>query len=142
MVKAQEGDTVKVHYTGKMESGEIFDSSRGRVPLEFTIGSGRIISGFEKGIIGMQAGETKTITVPPEEGYGLRFEELTVDVNRSELSQDMDPQIGQCLRIPRKEGDDAIVTVTDMDEESVTLDANHPLAGRTLTFETELVDVR
>jgi peptidylprolyl isomerase len=141
MAAAQIGDTVKIHYTGKMEDGEVFDTSKSREPIEFTIGSSTIIRGFQNGVIGMRTGETRTVTVPPEEGYGPRNEDLTVNVNKSELSPNIDPQIGQCLRIPRKEGNDVVVTVTDMDEESVTLDSNHPLAGRTLTFDLELVAI-
>jgi FKBP-type peptidyl-prolyl cis-trans isomerase 2 len=124
-----------------MDDGEVFDTSKDRDPLEFTVGSENIISGFQNAVIGMETGEKKTITVPPEEGYGPWNENLTMDVNKSELSPDMDPQVGQCLRIPREEGEDVIVTITDMDEESIKLDANHPLAGKTLTFDLELVSI-
>jgi peptidylprolyl isomerase len=142
MSQAKNGDTVKVHYTGRLENGEIFANSRDGDPLEFTIGGGDLIPGFENGIVGMEVGETKTITVPPEDAYGSRHEELLVHVNKDQFPEDLTPAIGQELQIRQKEGDPLRVTVADIDEDTITLDANHPLAGYTLTFNILLVAVQ
>jgi len=141
MTQAKHGDMVKVHYTGRLENGMVFDSSKDRQPIEFTIGSGNVIPGFEKGIIGMEIGETKTITIPPEEGYGPRREELIVDVKRSDFPENITPAIGQQLQIRQPSGNFISVTITDMNEDVVTLDANHPLAGSTLVFDVELIEI-
>ena len=141
MGQAKHGDMVTVHYTGRLENGEIFANSRDGEPLEFALGSEKVIPGFEKGIIGMEAGETKTITVPPEEAYGQRHEELVVDVKKSEFPEDLTLAIGGQLQFRRRDGDPIRVTVADMDDDTVTLDANHPLAGYTLTFNILLVAV-
>ncbi len=141
MSQAKNGDTVKVHYTGKLENGTVFDTSKDRQPLEFTIGSGGIIPGFEKGIIGMEIGDTKTITVPPEEAYGPRRKDLVVDMKKTDLPEDITPAIGKRLRMQQKDGNPIEITITDMDEDTVTLDANHPLAGNRLVFEVELVEI-
>ncbi len=141
MSQAKNGDTVKVHYTGKLENGTVFDTSKDRQPLEFTIGSGGIIPGFEKGIIGMEIGDTKTITVPPEAAYGPRRKDLVVDMKKTDLPEDITPAIGKRLRMRQKDGNPIKITITDMDEDTVTLDANHPLAGNRLVFEVELVEI-
>lgn len=141
MNRAKTGDKVKVHYTGKFQDGSVFDSSREQQPIEFTIGSGRLIPGFEEGVIGMETGGTKTITVSPEEAYGPRSENLQVDVKNSDLPADTDPLIGEQYLIRQQEGNDLVVTVTDINDDMVTLDANHPLAGKTLTFDIELVEI-
>ncbi|HDZ24044.1 MAG TPA: peptidylprolyl isomerase [Desulfobacteraceae bacterium] len=141
MSKAKDGDTVKVHYTGQLENGEVFDSSRQRDPLEFVIGSGNVIPGFENGIIDMEVGDSKRITISPEEGYGERREELVVKVIRNEFPEHISPAVGQQLQIKQGEGDVLNVNITALDEESVTLDANHPLAGHTLLFDVELMEI-
>ena len=141
MSQVKNGDTVKVHYTGKLENGKVFDTSEDRQPREFTLGSGKIIPGFEKGIIGMEVGEAKTITVPPEEAYGPRRNELIVDVEKTDLPENITPAIGKQLQIRQKDGNPIKVTITDMNEDTVTLDANHPLAGNTLFFDVELVEI-
>jgi len=139
--QVKNGDTVKVHYTGKLENGKVFDTSEDRQPREFTLGSGKIVPGFEKGIIGMEVGEAKTITVPPEEAYGPRRNELIVDVEKTDLPENITPAIGKQLQIRQKDGNPIKVTITDMNEDTVTLDANHPLAGNTLFFDVELVEI-
>ena len=141
MSKIKDGDTVKVHYTGKLENGDVFDSSREKEPFEFTVGNKAVIPGFEKGVVGMGVGDTKTIEIPPEEAYGAKQDELVVVVNKSEFPDDITPSVGQRLQIKQQDGNPVIVTITDLTEDSITLDANHPLAGYTLFFEVEIVDI-
>lgn len=141
MHKASTGDTVQVHYTGKLDDGSVFDSSRGRDPLEFTVGTGQVIAGFDSAIAGMAPGEEKTVTIPAEEAYGAPRDELRFTVDRQQFPDEIDPEIGQQLQMSQ-DGQVAVVTVADVSEEGVTLDANHPLAGRDLTFELELVGIR
>ncbi|MFP4444698.1 MAG: peptidylprolyl isomerase [Desulfosudaceae bacterium] len=141
MTQAKHGDTVKVHYTGKLESGETFDSSRDREPLEFTIGNGEIIEGFEESVVGMATGDTKELTIEPDKGYGQYQEELAVEVERSQIPDDIEVAPGQQLQIRQPDGQVINVTVTDVSAETVVLDANHPLAGRDLYFDIELVAV-
>ena len=141
MSQAKDGDTVKVHYTGKLENGTVFDTSKDSQPLEFAVGSGKIIPGFEKAIIGMGVGDAKSITVPPEEAYGPSRKELIVDIKKTDLPEDITPAIGKQLQVQQKDGNPIEITITDMDEDTVTLDANHPLAGNTLLFEVELVEI-
>lgn len=141
MSQAKNKDEVKVHYTGKLEDGTVFDSSQDRPPLEFKIGSGSVIPGFEQGVIGMETGDTKTITIPPEEAYGPRREELVVDVKGSDFPEHITPSVGQRLQISQPDGNVANVIIADIKEEMVTLDANHPLAGQALTFDIELVAI-
>ena len=142
MSQAKHGDTVTVHYTGRLENGEVFADSKDGEPLEFILGSGEVIPGLESGIIGMKAGETKTISVPPEEAYGPRHEELVIDVKKSEFPENLTLAIGQQLQIRQSDGDPLRVTVADIDEDTITLDANHPLADCTLTFTILLVAVK
>jgi peptidylprolyl isomerase len=141
MAEAKNGDTVKVHYTGKLEDGTVFDSSAGREPIEFTLGERQVITGFEEAVVGMTPGESKTATVTPEEAYGPRYDEMVVVIGRQELPEHLDPKVGQRLQIRQPEGRMISVTVTDVSEANVTLDGNHPLAGRDLTFEIELVEI-
>lgn len=141
MSKAKDGDQVKVHYTGQLENGDVFDSSRQRDPLEFVIGSGNVLPGFENGIIDMEVGDSKRITISPEEGYGEKREELVVTVMRNEFPDHIAPAVGQQLQIKQEKGDILNVNITALDEESITLDANHPLAGHTLLFEVELMEI-
>lgn len=141
MSEARNGDRVKVHYTGKLWDGRILGSTENNQPVEFTIGSGQIVPGIEKGIIGMEVGERKTITIAPEDGFGPRREELVVDVNRSELPENMEPAIGQRVRMRQDDGQNIDLMITDMAEDTITLDANHPLAGRMLLFDLELVAI-
>jgi FKBP-type peptidyl-prolyl cis-trans isomerase 2 len=142
MSKAKDGDTVSVHYTGKLDNGEVFDTSKEREPFEFKIGGQAVIPGFEKGVVGMGVGDTKTIEISPEDAYGEKKEELVVEVQKSELPEDITPSVGQRLQIKQQDGNPIVVTITDMDEDNITLDANHPLAGYTLFFDVELVEIK
>jgi peptidylprolyl isomerase len=141
VAQAKNGDRVKVHYTGKLEDESVFDSSGNRQPLEFTIGSGQVIPGFDKGVLGMKVGEKKTITVAPEEAYGPVREEMIRAVERSRLPKNVFFAVGERVRIPRADGSILNATVKAMDENTVTLDANHPFAGKTLLFDLELVSI-
>ena len=141
MAQAKYGDTVKVHYTGKLEDGTIFDSSIDRDPLEFTLGEGRVIPGFEQAVVGMDLNETKTVKIPEGKAYGPHREELVAEVDRSQLPADLKPEIGQQLQGSQPDGQVVVATVTDVSESSVTLDANHPLAGKDLTFDIQLVAI-
>ncbi|WP_207260446.1 peptidylprolyl isomerase [Desulfovibrio sp. Huiquan2017] len=139
---AQNGSTVKVHYTGTLkEDGSQFDSSQGRDPLEFTLGDGMVIAGFEKAVIGKSAGDTVTVEIPPEEGYGSPSAELVFQVRREQLPPTVELEEGIMLEIRTEDGQPAYVRVTEFDEELVTLDGNHPLAGETLVFDIEIIEV-
>ncbi len=141
MAEAKQGDTVKVHYTGKLEDGTVFDTSTEREPLQFTIGQGQIIPGFEEAVVGMSEGESKTTQIPSDNAYGPHRGEMIVEVDRSQFPPNLDPEVGQQLQIRQPDGQAIVVTVTDLSDESATLDANHPLAGKDLTFDIELVQV-
>lgn len=141
MSQAQNGSTVKLHYTGKLSDGTVFDSSDGREPLEFEIGAGKVIPGFEKEVVGLAQGEKKTFTVPPEDAYGARRDELVAEVPKTEFPENINVEIGQELQLRQPDNSIIRVTITDIKEESVILDANHPLAGEVLTFDIELLDV-
>lgn len=141
MKKAQANDTVKVHYTGTLTSGEVFDTSLQREPLEFTVGAGQMIKGFDQAVNGMEVNEKKTVTIPSKEAYGERDEQLISSVNRTELPEDMKPEVGQTLVATDQGGHQTQVVVTKVEEASITIDANHPLAGKDLVFEIELVEI-
>lgn len=141
MAEANEGDTVQIHYTGRLEDGTVFDSSEGRDPLTFKLGDGDVIPGFESAVKGMEKGESKTTEIPADEAYGPRRDDLVLNVGRQEIPEGLDPEVGQHLEMQTQDGQKVPVLVTDVDEEKVELDANHPLAGKDLTFEIELVDV-
>jgi peptidylprolyl isomerase len=141
MAQATEGDAVKVHYTGRLDDGTVFDSSDGRDPLAFTLGEGQIIPGFEQGVAGMAVGSKKTVNIPAEKAYGPRDPERELKVPRGEFPGDIDPEIGQKLQVGPPDGVPAIVTVIGITDEEITLDANHPLAGQALTFDLELVQI-
>ena len=141
MSQAKNGDTVKVHYTGTLNNGEEFDSSRDREPLEFVIGEGNVIPGFENGVVGMEEGDSKNISIPPEEAYGINNEELIVEMNRNEFPENITPSVGLQLQMMQQNGNPVNVMITALDDRSVTLDANHPLAGQTLRFDIKLVEL-
>jgi peptidylprolyl isomerase len=141
MAQAKTGDTVRVHYKGSLSDGTVFDTSRNRDPLEVTLGSGQLIPGFENAVLGMETGEERRVTIPAEDAYGPRREELILEVPRGRFPPDIEPEVGKQLRMTQ-EGHDFVVVVQDVKEDSVTLDANHPLAGKELIFELELVEVR
>jgi peptidylprolyl isomerase len=140
MAQAKQGDTVRVHYTGTLDDGQEFDSSRGLEPLTFTLGAGAVIEGFDEAVTGMRVGDEKRVTIPAAEAYGPRRDELTLRLPRAELPADMELEEGSQLRM--EQGDQSVVvTVREVDDESVTLDANHPLAGESLTFDLRLVEI-
>jgi len=139
--QAKTGDTIKVHYTGRLQDGTVFDTSIGSELLEFTLGQGQIIPGFEEAVIGMQVGESKTVTIPVDKAYGPHRDDLIFEVDRDELPPDINPEVGMQLQKNQGDGSIAIVTITEVSETTITLDANHPLAGQDLTFDIELVEI-
>ena len=141
MTAAKTGDSVKIHYTGTLDDGTVFDSSKGREPLEFTLGEGRVIPGFEAGVLGMETGATKTIHIPAAEAYGLYQDDMKLQVGRDEFPKDMPPQIGQQLQMQNPSGQAFTVVVAAVTDTAVVLDANHPLAGKDLNFDLELVEI-
>jgi len=141
MTKLKSGDTVKVHYTGMLEDGRVFGSSQGREPLEFKVGGGQIIRGVESGVLGMEVGETRKFEVTPDKGYGPRHEELVVAVPVAEFPDNITPEIGLKLQLKQEQGRPMEAVITDLSEDTVTLDANHPLAGQTLHFQVELLEI-
>ena len=141
MTQAKSGDTVRIHYTGTLDDGTQFDSSAGRDPLEFALGAGQVIPGFDNAVDGMAVGEKKTVTLPAQEAYGERHEQLVQEVSRSALPGEIEPAVGMQLQSQSPEGQVMMLVVTDVGEESITADANHPLAGQALTFAIELVEI-
>lgn len=141
MSTPQTGQTVKVHYTGTLEDGTQFDSSAGRDPLEFTLGQGQVIPGFEQALSDMKIGDTKTVNIPAEEAYGPHQPELVQEVAREQIPADIELAIGVQLQAQGPDGQVFRLVVTELDDANVTLDGNHPLAGKALTFELELVEI-
>ncbi len=141
MTQAKTGDTVKVHYTGTLENGTVFDSSLEREPLEFTIGQGQLIPDFEQAIVGMGIKENKTINVQSENAYGPHKAEMIAKVERGQIPPDLKPQVGDQLQMQQPDGQTIRVIVVEADEATITLDANHPLAGKDLSFALELVEI-
>ena len=139
--QAQRGDTVSVHYRGTLSDGSEFDSSAGSDPIRFTIGAGEVIPGFETAVEGMSAGDRKTETIVAENAYGERRDELVFTVDRDQMPEGNEIEVGDMLRIGFPDGSSAAVQVAGLDDATVTLDANHPLAGKDLTFELELVAI-
>ncbi len=137
----ENGNMVSVHYTGTLEDGEVFDSSEGREPLEFQVGSGAIIRGFDEALIGMKEGEEKEITLPPEMAYGYRDESLVRDVPKVVLGGDFDPQEGMLVGVQMENGSRVPATITQVTDDSVTLDLNPPLAGKTLNFKIKVMNI-
>ena len=141
MTQAKNGDTVKVHYTGKLDDGTEFDSSVEDSPLEFTLGEGELIPGFEEAVLGMSPGESKTVRIASDQAYGPHQEEMVLVVERDQFPPHITPQLGQQLELRHPDGQAVSVTVTDISPSGVTLDANHPLAGQDLIFDIELVGI-
>jgi FKBP-type peptidyl-prolyl cis-trans isomerase 2 len=141
MNQVKENNTVKVNYTGKLSDGQIFDSSEGREPIEFTLGQGQLIPGFEKGLIDMKLNEKKTITIPKEEAYGDVNKDLIQEVNKTELPQDMTPEVGMGLVSKSPDGQEMNLMVVEVREETIVIDGNHPLAGKELVFDLEVLAI-
>lgn len=141
MTQATSGNTVKVHYTGTFDDGTQFDSSRGAEPLEVTLGQGQVIPGFEQALEGMAVGDTKTVHIPAEQAYGEHSPEMVQEVDRSNIPDDIELQVGIQLQASGPDGQTFLLTVTDMNDASVTLDGNHPLAGKALNFDLEMVEI-
>lgn len=141
MAAAKDGDTVKVHYTGRLQDGSVFDTSQERDPLEFTLGQGQLIPGFEQAVVGMNVGDRTTIEIKPEDGYGLHREDMVEHVPRTEFPPHIEPEPGQMLRVTQPNGDDLVVMITSVSDDTVTVDANHPLAGKELIFDIEVMEI-
>lgn len=141
MAQAQNGDTVKIHYTGTLDDGTVFDTSNGRDPLEFTLGEGQVIPGFEEAVLGMEVKEEKTFTIDCKQAYGPYNQEMVINVQRNQFPPDITPEVGQQLQLKQPQGQVVLVTVTNLTEDTVTMDANHPLAGKDLTFNVQLVEI-
>lgn len=142
MAHPQSGDTIKVHYTGRLDDGRVFASSKERAPLEITVGDGTLIPSLEDTLVHMEQGEEKTVTIPADQAYGPQRPELLLAVDREEFPKNIDPEVGQRLEVRQRDGEVTVVTVAEVTDERVVIDANHPLAGQDLTFELELVEVR
>jgi peptidylprolyl isomerase len=141
MVQAKPGDTVKIHYTGKLDDGTVFDSSVNREPLEFTLSGGQVIPGFDEAVLGMSPGESKTQKIPMDQAYGPHREEMVLEISRQQIPPELEPEVGQQLQVQQENGQTIPVFVTEVTESNVTLDANHPLAGEDLTFDIQLVEI-
>lgn len=142
MKKAEKGDTVEVHYRGTLEDGEEFDSSRGGDPIEFTIGAGQVIPGFENAVVGMGEGETRQQKIEANDAYGEHEEDLIFEVDRAAVPIGNDVSVGDILELTFPNGENAPVRIAQINEKSVMLDANHPLTGKTLVFELELMKIK
>jgi peptidylprolyl isomerase len=141
MSQAKSGDTVQIHYTGTLDDGTQFDSSQGREPLEFEVGSGQVIAGFDKAVEGMAVGDSKSVRIEADEAYGQRHEQLVQEVERSLLPDNVNPETGMALQSSSPDGRVTQFVITAVSEETITVDANHPLAGQALSFDIELVAI-
>ena len=141
MTQAKHGDTVKIHYTGTLEDGTIFDSSKDREALQFKIGENQVIQGFEKGIIGMHLDEQKTIAIPSDEAYGPDRKEMVLLLTKNQFPENIQPKTGQQLQLKHTNGQTMIALVTQVSESNVTLDMNHPLAGKNLIFDIQIIEI-
>ena len=148
MAQAKAGDTVRVHYEGQLSDGTIFDSSLEREPIEFILGQDTVIPGFEQAVIGMEAGQSKDVSIPPEEGFGEYSEDLVVNIEKTILPPDINPELGMQLEVSSEEEEEEeeeetprVFTIADIAEDSITLDGNHPLAGAEIAFKIELLEI-
>lgn len=141
MSKVVKGNNVKVHYTGKLTDETVFDSSREREPLEFTVGAGQMIQGFDEAVEGMEIGESKQVTIPSDKAYGPKSEEAMVSVNKAQLPEGLEPQVGMQLEASQPDGRKQLLVIAEVKGEEVVLDGNHPLAGKDLIFDIELMEV-
>jgi len=141
MAQVKQGDKVRVHYTGTYDDGTVFDSSVERDPLEVTVGTGMVIQGFDRALVDMEPGQKKNVNIPAAEAYGPRAEELVAEIPRERIPENIQLEVGQQLQLSLADGGEAIVMIVDLSEKTVTLDANHPMAGMDLNFELELVEI-
>ena len=141
MSTATKGSKVKVHYTGTLEDKTVFDSSREREPLEFTVGAGQMIQGFDAAVEGMAVGESKLVTIPSDQAYGPKSPEAMITVSKSQLPEGMKPEVGMQLEATQQDGRRQVLVIDEVKEDEVVLDANHPLAGKDLTFDIELMEI-
>lgn len=141
MEKVKDNDKVSVHYTGTLDNGEVFDTSKDREPLSFTVGQGQMIPGFENAVKGMGLNETKSVTIAPEDAYGELRPEMVQEISKEQLPPDLKPHVGQQLASQLPSGEQIVVTVKEIGDENITIDANHPLAGKELNFEIEVVEI-
>lgn len=141
MSQVKQGDTVQLHYTGRLQNGVVFDTSRSRHPLQFKVGTGQVIEGFEQAVLGMAVGQSKTTVVPIDQAYGPRREELVVTMQRNQLPEGLDPKVGQRLEFTQTDDKVVLATVMAETESTLTVDTNHPLAGNVLTFDIELINI-
>lgn len=140
-MKVKANDTIKVHYKGTLTNGELFDSSEGREPLEFTVGAGQVIPGFDAAVMDMEVGEAKSFLIPCDDAYGQADERLVQQVGKDMLPPDMQPEVGMMLSSTMPNGQEIPVKVTEVADEHITIDANHPLAGQDLNFEITLIEI-
>jgi peptidylprolyl isomerase len=141
MQQVKKGDKIKVHYHGRLNDGQTFDTSAGREPLEFEVGSGMVIKGFDEGVTGMSVGDKKTITIPSDQAYGPRNPDMVIEMPKNRFPKDMELEVGMPLGMSDGQGQQFEVVVTEIKDDSVILDANHPLAGQDLIFDLELVEI-
>jgi len=141
MAEAKQGDKVKVHYKGSLADGTVFDSSEGRDPLEFVVGQHQVIPGFEDAVEGMNVGDSTETTIPADQAYGQRREDLVLTVPKAQMPEGLEPDVGMQLQLRQPDGRPAIARITEVTEDAVTLDVNHPLAGQDLTFSIDLVEI-
>jgi peptidylprolyl isomerase len=141
MAQARQGDTVKIHYTGKLDDGTVFDASGENEPLEFVIGQGKVITGVEEAVVGMNPEESKTTVIPPEKAYGPYHDDMVVSVEKDKFPADVQLEPGLELEFKQEDGESIFVMITDVTDDVVTLDANHPLAGKDLTFDIQLMEI-
>jgi len=141
MSEAKKGDKVKVHYTGKLNDGSVFDSSVDREPLEFEVGAGMMIAGFDNAVVGMKVGDKKTANITADEAYGQKNDEMIVEIPKTQLPEDLTPEVGQQLGMQQPNGQSIPVVVTKVEDSTIEIDANHPLAGKDLVFDIELVEI-
>lgn len=141
MSQAKSGDVVSIHYTGTLDDGTEFDSSAGRDPLQFTLGAGQVIAGFNNAVEGMAVGESKTVNIPVDEAYGPRNEQMVQEVPKSVLPENLEPKEGMALQARNPQGQPVNLVVTAVGDDTITVDGNHPLAGKALNFDIELVDI-
>lgn len=141
MSKAKTGDTVKVHYTGTLEDGTVFDTSREREPFEFKLGEGTVIPGFDEAVTGLEVGESTKISIEPEDAYGEVRNDLMLPVPKEQVPDNMEPEVGMQVQLQTQSGQQVIARIVHVDDEKIMLDANHPLAGKTLSFDIELLEI-